>query len=95
MEAEQHFENATAINSNLATLWTYRGMACHNCGKTNKALTYFEKARMIDPLNPLNKYQAANVLFTLERYQESLLVLEELSHIVPKEAPDFVMIGKI
>jgi len=32
---------------------------------------------------------------TLERYKEALDVLENLSHLVPKEAPVFIMIGKI
>lgn len=32
---------------------------------------------------------------TLERYQDALVVLEKLSHLVPKEAPVFIMIGKI
>lgn len=30
-EADQNFACATDINSRLATLWTYRGMALHNC----------------------------------------------------------------
>ena len=32
---------------------------------------------------------------TLERYEEALEVFEELSHLVPKEAPIYIMIGKI
>lgn len=32
---------------------------------------------------------------TLERYQEALEVLTELTHLVPKEAPVHIMIGKI
>ena len=32
---------------------------------------------------------------TLGRYSEALEVLEQLTHLVPKEAPVFIMIGKI
>lgn len=32
---------------------------------------------------------------TLERYTDALEVLEKCSHLVPKEAPVHIMIGKI
>jgi anaphase-promoting complex subunit 3 len=32
---------------------------------------------------------------TLERFKEALEVFEELTHLVPKEAPVHIMIGKI
>lgn len=32
---------------------------------------------------------------TLGRYSEALEMLEQLTHLVPKEAPVFIMIGKI
>ena len=95
IEADNNFTCATDINSKLATLWTYRGMALHNCQKTSKALQCFDRAEKIDPRNPLNKYQKGTVLMSLERYQDALDVLEKLSHLVPKEAPVFIMIGKI
>ena len=50
-------------------------MACHNCNRTSKALTFFEKAEKIDPLNPLNKYQKGTILMTLEQYPDALHVL--------------------
>lgn len=43
----------------------------------------------------MNKYQKATVLMTLSRLTEALDVLEQLTHLVPKEAPVFIMIGKI
>jgi Flp pilus assembly protein TadD len=32
---------------------------------------------------------------SLERYADALDVLEKLTHLVPKEAPVYIMIGKI
>ena len=55
----------------------------------------FEHAESLDPLNPLNKYQKATVLTSLERYEEALKVLEDLLIQVPKEAPIYIVIGKI
>jgi len=43
----------------------------------------------------MNKYQKGSVLVALERYEEALEVLTEITHITPKEAPVFIMIGKI
>lgn len=62
---------------------------------TSKALKCFDKAEKIDSKNPLNKYQKGNVLMTLERYQEALEVFQDLAHLVPKEAPVHISIGKI
>lgn len=95
LEADSKFSQATDINGKLASLWTYRGMANHNCQKTSKALHCFDRAEKIDPRSPLNKYQKGTVLMSLERYQDALEVLEKCSHLVPKEAPVFIMIGKI
>lgn len=49
----------------------------------------------IDKDNSLNKFQKANVLIALDRYDEALEVLEALSEKVPKEAPIHIVIGKI
>ena len=70
-------------------------MAAHNYQKTAHALKCFDQAERIDPRNPMNKYQKGSVLVALERYDEALEVLTEITHITPKEAPVFIMIGKI
>jgi len=70
-------------------------MTLHNCSQTGQALQCFEKAEQMDPKNPLNKYQKGTVLMTLERFDEALEVLQELAHLVPREAPIHIMIGKI
>lgn len=76
-------------------LYTYLGMTQHNSNKPHEALASFEKAESMDPSNPLNKYQKATVLVSLERFEEALKVLEELQIQVPKEAPIHIVIGKI
>jgi len=49
----------------------------------------------MDPQNPLNKYQKATVLMSLERFEDALKVLLDLMIQVPKEAPIHIVIGKI
>ena len=53
-------------------------MTKHNCNAPKIALECFEKAENLDPSNPLNKYQKATVLMSLERYEDALKVLLEL-----------------
>ena len=71
------------------------GMTLSNCDKSQEALKCFAKAESLDSGRPLTKYQKVTVLQTLGRYQECLEVLEELTKIVPKEAPIHITMGKI
>ena len=50
---------------------------------------------MLDPTNVLNKFQKANVLVQLEQYDASLIELDKLRILMPKEAPIPILIGKI
>jgi anaphase-promoting complex subunit 3 len=70
-------------------------MTKHNCNSPMEALENFEKSEKMDSTNPLNKYQKATVLMSLERFDEALKVLLELMQQVPKEAPIHIVIGKI
>lgn len=94
-QAAQFFKQAITINQRSAVLFTYLGMTMHNGNDPHKALEQFEKAENLDPSNPLNKYQKATVLMSLEKYNEALQVLLELMAQVPKEAPIHIVIGKI
>ena len=38
----------------------------------NRALTYFEKSEKLDNKNGLNRFQKANTLVKLERYDEAV-----------------------
>jgi anaphase-promoting complex subunit 3 len=61
----------------------------------NEALHEFEKSERIDPKNGLNKYQKANTLVKLERYESAIQELEALQSLMPKEAPIPMLLGKI
>jgi len=43
----------------------------------------------------LNKFQKANTLVKLERYDEAIHELESLQNFMPKEAPIPMLLGKI
>lgn len=61
----------------------------------NEALKQFNISEQLDPNNGLNKYQKANALVKLERYDEALQELEQLQRMLPKEAPIPMLMGKI
>ena len=61
----------------------------------NEALNYFNKSEILDPNNGLNKFQKANTLVKLDKYNEALVELEKLQRMLPKEAPIPMLIGKI
>ncbi len=50
----------------------------------SEALKYFEKSESLDNKNGLNKYQKANTLVKLERYDEAVQELESLQSLMPK-----------
>lgn len=54
-----------------------------------------EKAILADKKNPLPMYQKANILLSLERLDEALLVLEELKEYAPRESSVYALMGKI
>jgi anaphase-promoting complex subunit 3 len=94
-QAIQYFRHAIKINYKSSVLHTYLGMTYFHNKQANEALDCFERAEKLDPENPLNKYQKATVLISMNKFTEALNVLEELRIKVPKEAPIHVLIGKI
>ena len=94
-DAHQFLQKAKDINSRSAVLWTYLGMTLSHCQQATHALNCFERAEQLDSKRPLTKYQKVTVLMALNRYEESLDVLNELKTLCPKEAPIFVTMGKI
>ena len=54
-----------------------------------------EKAILADKKNPLPMYQKANILVSLERFDEALQVLEELKEYAPRESSVYALMGKI
>ena len=60
-----------------------------------EALKNFDNAELLDPNNVLNRFQKANVLVQLEKYDDALRELEKLKLMMPKEAPIPILMGKI
>ncbi|KAK6945051.1 hypothetical protein RJ641_026153 [Dillenia turbinata] len=60
-----------------------------------EALVIMDKAILADWKNPLPMYQKANILVTLEKYDEALRVLEELKEYSPHESSVFALMGRI
>lgn len=54
-----------------------------------------ERAILADKKNPLPMYQKANILMSLERFDEALEVLEELKEYAPRESSVYALMGRI
>jgi len=93
--AIQYLKSAIKINPKSSVLSTYLGMTFFHNKQAREALECFDMAEKMDPNNPLNRYQKATVLMSLNQYDKALTVLEELNVRVPKEAPIHILIGKI
>ncbi len=47
------------------------------------------------PQNPLCKFERASILFSIERFDEALVELNQLKVLVPKESPVYFLMGKV
>ena len=94
-QAIQYFKRGINVNPRSATLYTYLGMTYFQKHQYHEALKWFELAETLDSLNPLTQYQKATALISLKQYESALRILEELKRRLPKEAPIYVMIGKV
>jgi anaphase-promoting complex subunit 3 len=94
-QAIQYFRRAILINSRSPILYTYLGMTYLRKHQHHEAIRWFEQAEKLDPLNSLVQYQKATVLISLNQFENALNTLEELKKRLPKEAPVYVLIGKI
>ena len=63
--------------------------------KTDKALETLNLALAKAPSNPLCKFERASILFSIERFDEALVELNELKILVPKESPVYFLMGKV
>lgn len=54
-----------------------------------------QRAIVADAKNPLPMYQKANILVSLERYDEALRVLDQLKEFAPRESSVYALMGKI
>ncbi|RZC51365.1 hypothetical protein C5167_019799 [Papaver somniferum] len=93
--AEHHFRKAYQINPRSSVIMCYLGTSLHALKRSEEALEMIDKAIVADKKNPLPMYQKANILVTLERYDEALADLEELKEYAPRESSVYAMMGRI
>eukprot|EP00252_Welwitschia_mirabilis_P028063 TRINITY_DN9957_c0_g1_i1.p1 TRINITY_DN9957_c0_g1~~TRINITY_DN9957_c0_g1_i1.p1 ORF type:complete len:280 (-),score=55.45 TRINITY_DN9957_c0_g1_i1:199-975(-) len=93
--AEHHFRKGYEINPYSSVLLCYMGMSLHALQKSEKALEFLEQSALTDPKNPLPRFEKANVLFSLERYDEALEELELLKQVAPHESTVYSLTAKI
>ena len=53
------------------------------------------RATLADRKNPLPMYQKANILMSLEKFDDALEVLEELKEYAPRESSVYALMAKI
>ncbi|GFY92020.1 CDC27 family protein [Actinidia rufa] len=93
--SEHHFRMAFQINSHSSVIMSYLGTAFHALKRNEEALEMMEKAILADKKNPLPVYQKANILVSMEKFDEALKVLEELKEYAPHESSVYALMGKI
>ncbi|XP_027349776.1 cell division cycle protein 27 homolog B-like isoform X2 [Abrus precatorius] len=93
--SEHHFRMAFQINPRSSVIMSYLGTSLHALKRSEEALVVMEKAILADKKNPLPMYQKANILMSLEKFDEALEVLEELKEYAPRESSVYALMGKI
>ncbi|XP_058002005.1 cell division cycle protein 27 homolog B-like isoform X3 [Hevea brasiliensis] len=93
--SELHFRMAFQISPHSSVIMSYLGTALHALKKNEEALEMMERAILADKKNPLPLYQKANILVSLESFDEALEVLEELKEYAPRESSVYALMGKI
>lgn len=58
-------------------------------------MAVMERAILADKKNPVPMYQKANILMSLENFDEALEVLDELKEYAPRESSVYALMGKI
>jgi anaphase-promoting complex subunit 3 len=93
--AVDHFQKAIAINGKNPVLHSYLGMTFAAQDDLLEALKCLQQSEFLDDKNVMNKFQKANVLCKLGRYDQAITELEALRVLMPKEAPIPQLLGKI
>jgi len=71
-QAMQHFSKAIQINQRNPVLYSFMGMTSAAKRDFPSALKLFEKSEELDPKNGLNRFQKANTLVKLEKYEAAI-----------------------
>ncbi|CAN1177457.1 Cell division cycle protein 27 homolog B [Linum perenne] len=93
--SEHHFRMAFQINPRSSVIMSYLGTALHALKRDEEALEMMDSAILADRKNPLPMYQKANILVSIESFDEALDVLEELKEYAPRESSVYALMGKI
>ncbi|XP_022749853.1 cell division cycle protein 27 homolog B-like isoform X2 [Durio zibethinus] len=93
--SEHHFGMAFQINPRSSVIMSYLGTALHALKKSEDAIKIMNRAILADRKNPLPMYQKANILMSLEKFDDALEVLEELKEHAPRESSVYALMGKI
>ncbi|CAN1330923.1 Cell division cycle protein 27 homolog B [Linum perenne] len=93
--SEHHFRMAFQINPRSSVIMSYLGTALHALKRDEEALEMMDRAILADRKNPLPMYQKANILVSIESFDEALDVLEELKEYAPRESSVYALMGKI
>ncbi|XP_038993974.1 cell division cycle protein 27 homolog B-like isoform X2 [Hibiscus syriacus] len=93
--SEHHFRTAFHINPRSSVIMSFLGTALHALKRSEDALKIMDRAILADRKNPFPMYQKANILMSLEKFDDALEVLEELKECAPRESSVFALMGKI
>ncbi|GMI81269.1 HOBBIT [Hibiscus trionum] len=93
--SEHHFGMAFQINPRSSVIMSFLGTALHALKRSEDAIKIMDRAILADRKNPLPMYQKANILMSLERFDDALEVLEELKEYAPRESSVYALMGKI
>lgn len=77
-EANHCLDRALSLDSNHVQGLVLAGIICHDTGKREKALAYFEKAELLAPHDTAVLRNKAVTLGSLARIEEALVLLESL-----------------
>ncbi|KAF3441874.1 hypothetical protein FNV43_RR15789 [Rhamnella rubrinervis] len=93
--SEHHFRMGFQINPRSSVIMSYLGTVLHALKRNEEAMMMLEKAILADKKNPIPMYQKANILMSLENFDEALEILEELKEYAPRESGVYALMGKI
>ncbi|KAE8674358.1 Cell division cycle protein 27-like protein B [Hibiscus syriacus] len=93
--SEHHFRTAFHISPRSSVIMSFLGTALHALKRSEDALRIMDRAILADRKNPFPMYQKANILMSLEKFDDALEVLEELKESAPRESSVFALMGKI
>ncbi|KAK8940497.1 hypothetical protein KSP39_PZI010583 [Platanthera zijinensis] len=93
--AAHNFREAYNINARSSIIMSYLGMALHSLKRDDEALVLIDRAIVADMKNPLPMYEKANILVSLDRYEDALKVLKQLIEFSPRESSVYALMGRI